>query len=249
MKFRFPNRLVLSAMAGINNAKFCMQHPVGMAILGGFSADRASMNAARKVIKRGRKEFIFENPLEGIAKEVKLFVKSSSGKFAINVRSATVDGYVGAADISRRYGGIIEINAHCRQPEFVEAGCGQWLMKHPELLEEIIREVSEIAPVSVKIRNGKNCVNVAKRAFKAGASLVHIDAMVPGNLCDFEVVKKISRLGMTVGNNSVSTIEMAEKMAEVAHLVSAARAVLKDPLFFHKLLSSPILAEPLTLDL
>jgi len=246
MRILIPNRLVLSAMAGINSADFCMKFPAGLVILGGFNADAKSVDAAKKVVARGRKEFLFDNPIEGIEREVS---RIAARPFAVNVRSSGIEGYVEVADIARRYGGIVEINAHCRQPEFIEARCGQWLMEHPDVLERIIREVSEIAPVSVKIRNCKNCVDVAKKAFRAGTTLVHIDAMIPGGLCDFEVVEKISRFGITIGNNSVNSIEIAEKMAEVAHLVSAARAVLKDRYFFHKLLSSPMLAEPFTVEL
>lgn len=239
---RIPNRLVLSAMAGINNAEFCMSFPAGLVILGGFNADLMAMEAARKVVARGRKEFLFDSPIEGIESEV---AKISGRKvFAVNVRSSSLNGFLDVADIVRRYGGIVEINAHCRQPELIEAKCGMWLMKHPKDLFTIVKETSAIAPTGVKLRNSENCVEVAKLAFEAGAVYVHVDAMIPGGLCDFEVVKRISQLGITIGNNSVNSLEMAEKMAEVAHLVSAARAVLKDRFFFHKLLISPKLAEP-----
>lgn len=154
MTLIFSNRLVLSATAGITNAEFCMKHPVGLAVMGGFNADRVSMDAARKAIKRGRKEFIFDDPIEGIEKEVKKLVNSDfKGVFAINVRSSTLDGYIQAAEVAKKYEGIIEINAHCRQPEFTEIKCGQWLIHHPDTLAHIIREVRKLdVIISVKIR-------------------------------------------------------------------------------------------------
>ncbi|AEA46929.1 hydrolase [Archaeoglobus veneficus] len=245
MRVILPNRLVLSAMAGINSAEFCMNFPAGLVILGGFNADAKAMEAAKRVVARGRREFLFDDPIKGIEEEVARIAGKKA--FAVNVRSSSLDGYVEVADIVRRYGGIIEINAHCRQPEFIEAKCGQWLMEHPKELASVVREVSDAALTGVKLRNGAKCVEAARLAFKAGAAYVHVDAMIPGGLCDFRLVERISRLGITIGNNSVNSLEMAEKMAKVAHLVSAARAILKDPHFFHKLLASPKLAEPFEL--
>jgi TIM-barrel protein len=253
MRLIFPNRLVLSAMAGVNNAEFCMNHPVGLAILGGFSADKASIEAARKAVKRGRREFVFEEPVEGIEEEVKKLLNSSfKGVFAINIRSAKIDGYLNAAEIARKYRGIVEINAHCRQPEFIGIKCGQWLIFHPEELCRIVNEVVKIAPVSVKVRGGLgvNYSKVASMLRKAGCQIIHIDAMIPGGGCDLSLVKEISKGGFTIGNNSVIDVESAEGMLKAgARMVSAARAVLKDRSFFKKLLISEVLKKSVKLEI
>ncbi|MEM0215596.1 MAG: hydrolase, partial [Archaeoglobaceae archaeon] len=115
---KFENRLVLSAMAGINNADFCIKQKASLVILGGFNADKGAIEAGIKAMARGRKEFIFEDPLEGIEREIK---KIKGKNFAVNVRSSSPEGYIEIARLVEEYDGILEINAHCRQPEFVSA--------------------------------------------------------------------------------------------------------------------------------
>lgn len=244
---RFENRLVLSAMAGINNAKFCKNQKASLVILGGFNADERAMNAAKKVAERGRKEFIFEDPIEGMENEIKALGRR---KFAVNVRSATLDGYIEAAYLVESYNGIIEINAHCRQPEFVSAGCGEWLLFNPNIMLEIIRKVSRIVPTFVKIRGGHQIdyEHLSKKIFNAGADAIHLDAMIPGGGCDLNLISRISGYGSVIGNNSFVDIQSGERIIGAgAKMVSAARAVLKDKHFFEKMLKSRILSEPVEL--
>ncbi len=254
MTLIFFNRLVLSAMAGITNAEFCIKHPVGLAVMGGFNADKVSMDAARKAIRRGRKEFIFDDLIEGIEEEVKKLVNSDfEGVFAINVRSSTLDGYVQAAEIARKYGGILEINAHCRQPEFTEIKCGQWLIHHPDHLASIIREVKKLdVIISVKIRGnveGVDYSQLVRTIRQAGCHIIHVDAMILGGGCDLKLISEISKSGFTIGNNSVVDVESAEKVISAgASMVSAARAVLRDSSFFNRLLTSDVLRKNVVLE-
>lgn len=241
----FENRLVLSAMAGINDAEFCKDQKASLVILGGFNADEGALEAAKKVVERGRKEFLFG--IEGMEREIKALGKR---KFAVNLRSATVEGYLEAAEIVAKYGGIVEINAHCRQPEFVNAGCGEWLLYNPERLIEILSKVSSIVPTFVKIR-GSHPIDYEKlveKLFEAGCRAVHVDAMIPNGGCDIELIKKLSKHGNVVGNNSFVDIESGEKIIKAgAKMVSAARAVLKDGKFFEKMLTSPLLSQSVEL--
>lgn len=244
---RFENRLVLSAMAGINNAEFCKWQKASLVILGGFNADEKAMEAAERVANRGRKEFIFEDPLEGIEKEIRTLGRK---KFAINVRSATMEGYLEAANIAESYGGILEINAHCRQPELVSVGCGEWLLFNHERLLEIVATVSKIVTTFVKIRGGRSIdyETLSDKIFSAGANAIHVDAMIPKGGCDFDLIARISKYGFVIGNNSFVDIRSGEKMIEAgAKMVSAARAVLKDNKFFNRMLKSKILSQPVEL--
>jgi len=243
---KFDNRLVLSAMAGINDAEFCNRQKASLVILGGFNADKGAMEAAKTVVARRRKEFVFENPLEGIENELKKVKKN----FAVNVRSSTMEGYTEAAELIESYSGIIEINAHCRQLEFVQAKCGEWLLFNPELLYAIVERVSKTATTAVKLRGGysidyeKLCIKL----FEKGCSIVHIDAMIPNGNCDFYLIKRISKHGFTIGNNSFVDIKSGERAIRAgAKMVSAARAALKDQNFFEKMLESDILSEPVEL--
>jgi TIM-barrel protein len=245
---KFRNRLVLSAMAGINDHKFCSKFPAGMVILGGFSVDEESMEASKKAVKRGRREFIFEDPLKGVKTEIEGLIKAYDGVFAVNVRSASEKGYLKTAKLVSEYGGIIEINAHCRQPEFVEIGCGQELLKERPRLISIVKKTSKICPTCVKIRGGLplDYCELTRELKEAGCLMLHVDAMILGGNADFELINEVSKEILTIGNNSVIDVYSAKKMLESgAKLVSAARAVLRDEKFFEKLLKDSLLSSPL----
>ncbi len=244
---RFENRLVLSAMAGINNAEFCGKQKASLVVLGGFNADEGATEAARRAAERGRKEFIFPDPLEGIEREIRALGRK---KFAVNVRSATIEGYLDAANLVESYSGILEINAHCRQPEFISARCGEWLLFNHEKLLEIVKAVSKITTTFVKIRGGHNMdyPSLARKLFEAGCDAIHVDAMIPNGGCNFELIGAVSRYGFVIGNNSFTDIESGERMIRAgARMVSAARAVLRDRNFFEKMLESDLLSQPVEL--
>ncbi len=239
----FRNRLVLSAMAGINDSEFAKKHKVALAILGGFNADKKTNFAALKVMKRGRREFVFDNPLKGIENELRN-MEDFEGKVGVNVRASDLKGYSEVAKIAKEYNAILEINAHCRQKEFLEIGCGQALLFNEDLMR-IVERTTKFADVSVKIRGGLGIdyEKLAKKIFDAGAILLHVDAMIPGGKADYNLIKRLSKLGNVIGNNSVVDVSSARRMIESgAKLVSAARAVLKDPNFFEKLLRDEGLA-------
>ncbi len=245
---KFKNRLVLSAMAGINDAEFCKRQKAGLVILGGFNADKGAIEAAMRVSERGRKEFIFGNPLEGIENELK---KIKGKNFAVNIRSSTIEGFVEVAQLVDEYGGILEINAHCRQPEFIKAGCGEWLLFNPQKLFEIIRAVSKIAITSVKIRGGHEIDyhRLCEKIRKYGGDIVHVDAMVLGGRNDLKLISTVSRACFTIGNNSFVDIKSGEEIIKAgAKMASAARAVLKNPDFFEEMLKSDLLSQPVELN-
>lgn len=242
---RFENRLVLSAMAGINNADFCRGQRAALVILGGFNADRKAIEAAKKAVRRGRKEFLFG--IDEIENEIR---KLGKRNFAVNVRSSSLEGYLEAAELVESYDGILEVNAHCRQPEFVEIGCGEWLLFHSGKLVEIVSRVSKIVPTFVKIRGGHELdyERLVKKLFDAGCLAIHLDAMIPGGGCDFSLIERMAKIGNVIGNNSFVDIESGEKIIRSgAKMASAARAVLKDENFFEKMLKSPLLSQPVEL--
>ena len=56
------------------------------------------------------------------------------GQISVNLRASSPDPIINISKIPEL--DIIEINAHCRQQELVQAGCGQALLKNPELLKD-----------------------------------------------------------------------------------------------------------------
>ncbi|WP_456370165.1 hydrolase, partial [Geoglobus sp.] len=176
----FPNRLVLSAMAGINDWRFVRDKRAGMVILGGFNADRKTNEAEKRAVERGRREFVFSDPLSEIERQVAR-LQDFDGAVAVNVRAADIDGYVAVSRILAEYGAILEINAHCRQPEFTEIGCGQSLLFRPDVLERTVERAAKHSDAIVKIRGGLGIdyVSLSERLFSSGAFMVHVDAMIP----------------------------------------------------------------------
>ena len=232
-------------MAGINDSKFVKKFNVALAVLGGFNADKKSNEAALKAAKRGRKEFVFANPREAIEKEI-VSALNFPGKIAVNVRASSLESYVEIAKVCGEYDAILEVNAHCRQPEFLEIGAGQSLLFNENKLLKIVERCSRFCLVSVKIRGGLS-VDYRRLAelIYSSAFFIHVDAMIPGGGADFNLVKFLSSYGNVIGNNSVKDINTARKMIESgAKLVSLARAVLKNERIFDELLKDEILSSP-----
>lgn len=125
---RFKNPIVLAPMAGIVDSAFANQYAsnAGLVVLGAFNLDEASIAVASKLAARGRKEFISDEPMELIKKEIRAVTSGSA--VAVNVRSTTLEPLIEAAKIVKEEGAILELNAHCRQPEMLEAGIGESLL-------------------------------------------------------------------------------------------------------------------------
>jgi len=230
------NPIALAPMAGITDSKFAarfMDH-AGMVILGGYNLDEPTNDAAQREVKRGRKEFITDSPMEFLESELQAITSVDSGTAVmVNVRAADIEAYADAARLAKKYGAGIEINAHCRQPEMMELGAGESLLEHLDTLREIIETVrSTGAVVSVKIRaNVVDDLEVAQVIDLAGAHIIHIDAM-GGRGADVNVIRKIRNHTslFIIGNNSIIDYSSAKSMfSRGADMVSVARAVMNNP--------------------
>ena len=136
---------------------------------------------------------------------------------------------------------IVEINCHCRQEELTSIGCGQSMLKRPDL-EDYVKEVvkNSKSKVSLKMRanvEGVDDLEIAKLAEDSGVDYLHIDAMKKGVFdADYDLIKKIANETniFIIGNNSVNSIENAQKMLESgANGFSIARAAIKGKLDFN----------------
>lgn len=233
------NPIALAPMAGITDSRFASGfRNAGMIVLGGYNLDDKTNDAAQKEIARGRKEFVSKEPMGFLENELEA-VKGLT-TIAVNVRAATLEPYIEAARLAKKSGAILEINAHCRQPEMLELGAGEALLKDAPRLCEYIREIKKTGVVlSVKTRaNVVNDVELARAIESAGADIIHIDAMPPnGEIQDFpgadiRVIKRIrNSTGLfIIGNNSVMDFEGAKEMfSHGADMVSVARATLSEP--------------------
>ncbi|MDP2840752.1 MAG: methanogenesis marker 9 domain-containing protein [Candidatus Methanoperedens sp.] len=226
------NPIATAPMAGITDSRFAATFSnAGLIVLGGYNLDERTNEAARKEMVRGRKEFVSDDPMNFLKQE--LVASKELTTIAVNVRAASLEPFVQAAHLAKTCGAILEINAHCRQPEMLELGTGEALLRDVPRLCEYIREIKKTGVVlSVKIRaNVVNDVELAKAIEKAGADIIHIDAMHPHGV-DIGVIKRIRNSTdlFIIGNNSIVDFESAKEMfSRGADMVSIARGVLEHP--------------------
>ena len=178
-------------MAGITDSKFLNKViPYGFdaVTLGGYSLDEKTIEASQKIIERGRKEFHFEldEIIPHIENEVNL-IKEVHPDVVVsaNVRSTIPQPIIEASKINNL--DIIEINCHCRQEEITSIGCGQEMLKRPDLVDFISKIVDDAeSEVSVKIRanvEGIDTLEIARAIESAGADYLHLDAMEFAGKC------------------------------------------------------------------
>ena len=231
-------------MAGITGADFLNNViPLGfdVATLGGYSLDAPTIEASKRIVERGRKEFVFplDETFSHIENEIASIKKIHGNvKVSANVRSTTPQPIIDIGNIKDL--DIVEINCHCRQDEILNVGCGQEMLKRPDLGEFISQVVDNVdCDVSVKIRanvEGVDTLDVALLIEDAGADYLHIDAMKKGVFdADYNLLKEICNNVQikVIGNNSVNSKSNAQKMVETGVSgFSIARGVISGNLSF-----------------
>jgi TIM-barrel protein len=218
--------IAIASMAGIVDAGYVLKRAdhIGMAFIGGYSIDQPAMDAAKAVTAEGnRKEFLYDDPVKELRTQVALLEKSTVVT-GINLRGSEPESY---AAIARSLGdGVVyEIDAHCRQPALVAAGCGEHYLKKPADLLAVVRALkSEGVTVSVKIRAGvaEDDRQLARKLWKSGADILHIDLMDFGSPKLRQIRNSCPLL--LIANNSINTFErMREMLSHGADMVSLAR--------------------------
>lgn len=231
-------------MAGITDAEFLNNViPFGFdaVTLGGYSLDEKTIDASRKIIERGRKEFHFEidEIIPHIQNEVVLIKKAHPDvRVSANVRSTIPEPIIEASKINGL--DIIEINFHCRQKEITSIGCGQEMLKRDDLSDYISKIVKgSKSEVSVKIRanvDGIDTFDIAKTIEDAGADYLHLDAMNPNVFdADWKLLEKVCKNTniKVIGNNSIDSPEKIRKMYQCGvYGFSIARSVISGTLNF-----------------
>lgn len=217
--------VAVSSMAGITDGAYVRDRAphIGIGFIGGYAIDEKTIAAARLLTGQGRKEFLPRDPFTEIAAQVSI-IEASGVIPGINIRASSVDALV---ELASRVGtgAIYEIDAHCRQQAMIDAGCGEYLLKHPEKLVAYVQALKITGVlVSVKIRAGvaDNDPALAHLLWKAGADILHVDLM------DFGVQKlrdiRNSCPVFLIANNGVNDFEAAkEYFAHGADMVSVAR--------------------------
>jgi len=217
--------IAIASMAGIVDAAYVLERAahIGAAFIGGYSIDGPTLDASRQMAEAGRKEFLYDDPLEALEKEIDA-LKQSDVVTGLNLRGSTPAAY---GDIAEAFENrvVYEIDAHCRQPPMMDAGCGEYLLRHPAKLVEIIRALKAAdVTVSVKVRAGvaANDADLARTVWKAGADILHVDLMDFGHN-KVRQIRNASPL-MLIANNSITTFDKAmDAFSHGADMVSLAR--------------------------
>ena len=225
------NRIVrtpvaIASMAGMVDAAYVLERAdhIGAAFIGGYSIDQPTMDAAKAVIAEGnRKEFLYDDPVEELKKQMALMEKSTV-ILGLNLRGSTPESF-GAIAQSLGESVVYEIDAHCRQPAMIAAGCGEHYLKKPGELMAVVRALkSENVTVSVKIRAGVAADDrlLARKLWQSGADILHIDLMDFGS-AKLRQIRNSCPL-MLIANNSINTFDrMREMLSHGADIVSLAR--------------------------
>ncbi|OIB56702.1 tRNA-dihydrouridine synthase [Natrialba sp. SSL1] len=180
----FSPPLALASLSGESDADWARAGAdyAGCAFLGGIAIDDQSRAAARELIARDRTEFLPDDPLAFVDRQLQaLELESTPIQPAVNVRSATREPVRDVAKICREHDAFLEINAHCRQDELCAVGCGETLLADTDRLAGYVEAATSTgATVGVKVRAevpGVELPVLAGVLESAGATFLHVDAM------------------------------------------------------------------------
>lgn len=217
--------VAISAMAGMVDANYALERSahIGLAFLGGYSIDAPTLSASHALADSGRKEFIYDDPVEELSRQVSKMAHSDV-VCGLNMRGSAAESF---SHIAGQIGdGVIyEIDAHCRQEPLVQAHCGEYLLQHPDRLATYIQALKkEEVTVSVKIRAGvaADDMLLAQKIWNAGADILHVDLMDFG----YQKVRQIRNSCplVIIANNSINSFEkMKDMLSHGADLISLAR--------------------------
>ena len=205
--------LALASLSGEADAVWAREASdlADLAFLGGLALDAESREAARELVAREREEFLPADPLAFTNRELSALADSPI-RAGLNVRSATLEPVREAAALCAAHDAVLEINAHCRQPELRAVGCGESLLADTDRLAEYVTAAAGTgATVSVKVRAGVPGVDLretTRAVAGAGADAVHVDAMDSGSVVGDVVAAAASVTGDgdTAGEQSRLTV-------------------------------------------
>jgi len=177
-----PPRLALASLSGAADADWARAgaSEADLAFLGGVALDEPSRRAARQLRDRGREEFLPPEPLDWIDRQLAALADDPI-RAGVNVRATDPAPIRRAAAACARHDAVLEVNAHCRQPELCAVGCGETLLADTDRLAAMVAAASDAgATTSVKLRtevSGVDLPATARRLAAAGADALHVDAM------------------------------------------------------------------------
>ncbi|MFX0207697.1 MAG: tRNA-dihydrouridine synthase [Candidatus Hodarchaeota archaeon] len=239
------NPSVLAAMTGITTGSFankCLIHGgAGIVTIGGYPVGKEMILASKEAVQRGRMEFILRDGSEANEISKEALKVSDLSNLIINLRFNKIKDMKRFSSLLSNLLGekpILELNAHCRQPEYVRRGGGQNLLKRLDTLNNLIKVCrSKDFRISLKIRGNSIVPDLLiPRIDQWHLDFLHIDSYQVGRDCtDLELLREYTQRINTpvIGNNSVVDFKSAKAILDAgAQLFSVARAAEKNPIIF-----------------
>ncbi len=211
-------------------------------------------NAFRKIIKEQGAALIYAEMVSDKAIFYKnnktremLFMEEIERPITQQIFGSDVDTFVEAAKFIEREmkPDIIDINMGCPVPKVaVRSQAGSALLKNPDKIYEIVRNVVEAVkcPVTVKIRSGWdnnsiNALEVAKVCEKAGASAICVHPRTRSQgysgKADWNIIKEVKENVSipVIGNGDIRSVYDAKRMLDETgcDLIMIGRGVLGNP--------------------
>ena len=218
--------VAIASMAGVVDARYVLPRKdhIGAAFIGGYSIDPPTMEAAATIAASGdRKEFLYQDPVEELTRQIKK-LEHSNVMTGINLRGSSPSSFTSLADALGDTV-VYEVDAHCRQEPMVACGAGEHYLKKPADLVSVVKALkAKDVTVSVKMRVGVAADDRAlvRKLWSAGADILHVDLMDAGS-AKLRQIRNSCPL-VIIANNSINTFDrMREMLSHGADLVSLAR--------------------------
>lgn len=208
------NRVTLAPMAGISNPaymKICEEMGVGYAV--------TELISAEAIVRGNKKTLEMLNGIEQLNIPVAVQIFGSNPNTMAKASRILTDLH----QIR-----LIDINMGCPVPKVaIKSEAGSSLLKHPDLVFEIVKKVSEAVdiPVTVKIRSGWdatsiNACEIAKICESAGAKAIFIHgrtrAQGYSGKADWQIIKEVKKSVNipVIGNGDITSCYLAKKMLD-----------------------------------
>ena len=149
---------------------------------------------------------------------------------------------------------LLDINCGCPAPKVVKRGGGCELMRQPEHLSKIIREVRKAVkmPLTIKIRSGwdsesVNAVEIAKMAESEGVEAITVHGRTRVQLyrgdADWQVVSNVAKavkIPVLGSGDVVNTKSALDRLAFGAKGLFIGRAAIANPFVFSEIMGQSI---------
>ncbi|SNU08493.1 tRNA-U20-dihydrouridine synthase [Lachnospiraceae bacterium] len=234
MKLDFNQKIILGPMAGVTDLPFrilCKEQGADVCIT----------------------EMVSAKGLMYGSKKTDLLLKTSALEKPVGIQLFGNDPGIlagEAAKLSDRGFDFIDINMGCPVPKIVNNGEGSALMKNVDLIEQIVRAVSDAVsiPVTVKIRTGFdadhiNAVDAALAAESGGAAAVAVHARTReqyySGRADWSIIKAVKDKVKipVIGNGDIRTSDDVKRIMKETGCdsVMIARAAKGNPWIFREI--------------